>query len=120
MAEPKLFDVGVVTSVISKYTSVKEGLVIKQSTGLRGHIYKRHSECMKYISKIPDIIENPDYVGSGKDAFELVKTFDRDIQLGIKVDTSGEYCYVATLHIISRAKVLRRVHSGRLHDLTSK
>ena len=39
-------------------------LDIYRSTGLPAHMVKRkHFNCLKYIDDIPDILENPDYVG---------------------------------------------------------
>ncbi len=87
------------------------------SDGLKKHIQARHSNCMGYISKIPDIISNPDYVGKNPtepNSIELVKTFADNIQIGIKLDTSKGYLYVATLFDIKQAKINRRLHSGRL------
>ncbi len=114
----KLIEVGSISATISKYTGLAEGLKIMQSSGLRGHIAKRHPECLRYFSRIADIISHPDYVGRTSDnAFELVKVFDNDLQIGIKVDASEGYCYVATLHIIAHSKVLRRLYSGRLNEV---
>lgn len=87
------------------------------SDGLRKHIQSRHSNCLCYISKIPDIISNPDYIGKNPtepNSIELVKTYDDNIQIGIKLDTSKDYLYVATLFDIKQSKIDRRLHSGRL------
>lgn len=38
--------------------------VIYRSKGLPSHMLKsRHEKCLKYIDYIPEIIENPDYIG---------------------------------------------------------
>ena len=34
-----------------------------QSEGLEKHVSKRHPSCLKYFSKIGEIIFSPDYVG---------------------------------------------------------
>ena len=46
------------------------------SCGLRKHIQSRHSNCLDYIDKIPEIINNPDYIGKNPtepNSIELVK-----------------------------------------------
>ena len=52
---------------------------IYQLEGLEIHIQKRHPECMKSLSSIPDTIHSPDYIGINSNelviTFELVKTF---------------------------------------------
>lgn len=87
------------------------------SQGLSKHIQNRHPNCIKYISKISLIIDNPDYIGSNPkepNSIELVKIFDDNIQIGIKLDATKKYLYVATLFDISSSKIQRRLNSGRL------
>jgi hypothetical protein len=91
---------------------------IYQSTGLKTHLIKKgHIACLQYLDKIAEIVENPDYVGvnpneKGK-SIELVKRYEENILVGIKLDQANDYLYVATLHEVSQAKVERRLHSGR-------
>ncbi len=95
-------------------------LEIVQSHGLKTHIEKRHAACVKYIDKIPEIIASPDYVGVNpkeEKSFELVKVYDDNVLLGIKLDVKNGRYYVATLHEISQSKLDRRVFSGRLKKL---
>ncbi len=114
----KLITVGVTSSEMKKYTGVEEDIPIMQSSGLRGHIVKRHPECVNYIQRIPEILHRFDYIGrSRQDSIEIVKTLDKDVMVALKIDSSGNYYYVATLHFISHPKVMRRVHSGRLHAI---
>lgn len=91
---------------------------IYQSVGLRKHIEKRHPECIDYLPLLPLIIENPDYIGVNPNesgtSFELVKIFDNNIQIGIKLDSSDEYLYVATLHTITNSKLEHGIQNGRL------
>lgn len=91
---------------------------IYQSIGLRKHIEKRHPECIDYLPLLPLIIENPDYIGVNPNesgtSFELVKIFDNNIQIGIKLDSSDEYLYVATLHTITNSKLEHGIQNGRL------
>lgn len=62
------------------------------------HILKRHPECVEYLQYFPFIIRHPDYIGinpyeSGT-SFELVKVFDKNIQIGIKLDVKGDYFFL--------------------------
>ena len=96
-----------------------DNLEIYRSKGLPSHMVKRkHYKCLKYIDYIPDIIENPDYVGINPnekyESIELVKKFDDNVLLGIKLDSEGQYFYVSTMFDIQESKLERRLHSGRL------
>lgn len=63
---------------------------IYQSSGLEKHILKRHPECVEYLQYLPLIIGHPDYIGINPNesgtSFELVKVFDKNIQIGSKFD----------------------------------
>ena len=91
---------------------------IYQSEGLRIHIAKRHPEALKYLSRIREIIESPDYIGINPNekntSFELIKIFDDNIQIGIKLDTEKDYLFVATLHPVTTSKIQHRLKNGRL------
>ena len=72
---------------------------------------------MKYLESIPDIIDCPDYIGINPhepQSIELIKKYDSNILIGIKLDLNQNYLYVASLYEISDAKVSRRLHGGRL------
>ena len=96
---------------------------IYRSKGLPAHILKsNHAKCLKYIDYIPEIINNPDYIGinpneEGK-TIELVKRYKNNVLLGIKVDKDKEYLFVSTMFDISESKIQRRLHSGRLKEFT--
>lgn len=95
-------------------------LNIVQSKGLEKHIEKNHPLCLKYVPKIQEIILCPDYVGTNpreRTSFELVKKYDDNILIGIKIDIKNNYYYVATLHEIKQSKVDNRLHSGRLKKI---
>lgn len=99
---------------------IKE-LEIYRSKGLPAHIVKRkHFKCLKYIDFIPEIIENPDYIGvnpNEKDSsIEIIKRYKDNVMIGIKLDTDGEYLYVSTMHDIQETKIERRLHSGRIKE----
>lgn len=91
---------------------------IYQSTGLAKHIMKRHPDCIEYIQYLNYIISHPDYIGINPNekgrSFELVKIFDKNIQIGIKLDVKGDYLYVATLHSITDGKLKHGIENGRL------
>lgn len=79
---------------------------------------RKHYKALKYIDNIPDIIANPDYVGINPNeediSLEYVKKYKENILLGIKLDISGDYLYVSTMHELSENKIPRRLHAGRL------
>lgn len=78
---------------------------------------------MPYLANIQEIIEHPDYVGknpSEPDSIELVKVYSNNIQIGIKLDSSNGYLYVATLFDIKQSKIERRLYSGRLKPVPEK
>ena len=88
------------------------------SDGLSTHmINHNHSNCLDYIDKIPEIISDPDYIGKNPkepNSLELVKIYEDNVQIGIKLDMSRNYLYVATLFDINQGKISRRLNSGRL------
>ena len=95
--------------------------VIYRSKGLPSHMLKsRHEKCLKYIDYIPEIIENPDYIGINPNekgqTIELVKRYGGNVLIGIKVDKNNDYLYVSTMYDISEAKLQRRLYSGRLKE----
>lgn len=90
---------------------------IMQSTGLIKHISKKHSHCVRYLDKVSDILENPDYIGVSpkeKDSIELVKVYEDNILIAIKLDCDNSYYYLASLYDISGGKMENRLNSGRL------
>ncbi|RHR72593.1 hypothetical protein DWW50_09780 [Eubacterium sp. AF15-50] len=106
-------------NIFSEYYEFISGYdYIYKSEGLVKHIEKRHPECIDYLSKLEEIISFPDYIGINPNekekSFELVKIFDANIQIGIKLDVSKDYLYVATLHTITNSKLQHRLKNGRL------
>ena len=94
---------------------------IFQSSGLEKHIIKRHPDCLKYIGFIPDIIDNPDYIGinpneNGTQSIELIKRYRDNVMIGIKLDKDNDYLYVSTMHDIQESKIQRRLYSGRIKE----
>lgn len=100
-----------------------EELDIYRSKGLPAHMVKRkHFKCLKYIDYIPDIIENPDYIGinpnEDEKTIEIIKRYKDNVMIGIKLDTDGEYLYVSTVHDIQESKIERRLHGGRIKEFS--
>ena len=95
---------------------------IYRSSGLPAHMLKRHHEkCLKYIDYIPDIIKEPDYIGINPhetevQSIELIKRYNDNILIGIKLDKDNDYLYVSTMHDIPESKIQRRLFSGRLKE----
>lgn len=92
---------------------------IYRSKGFPSHLINhKHLNCLKHIDDIPDIIEHPDYVGinpnENGDSIELIKVLDKNILVGIKLNTDRGYLYVSTMHDIQESKLARRLHSGRI------
>lgn len=91
---------------------------VYQSHGLEIHMRKRkHFECIPYLKNISEIIENPDYVGlnpSEKNSVELVKAYDINILVAVKLDIKNDYLYVASMYSLSKSKLERRIKGKRL------
>ncbi len=97
---------------------------IYRSKGLPTHIVKRkHYKVLKYIDYIPDIIAHPDYIGVNPNeqegqSVELIKRYRENVLIGIKVDKEKGHLYVSTMHDIQEGKIARRLHSGRLKEVS--
>ena len=115
----KIFPVASYNKLINQHLPYNfEYDYIYQSAGLEKHILKRHPECVEYLQYLPFIIAHPDYIGINPNesgySFELVKKFDPNIQIGIKLDIKEDYLYVATLHSITKGKLDHGLKNGRL------
>lgn len=121
--DEKLLEMGKYNLVFNEILGIDiEEYTIYRSKGLPAHLLNRHHEnCLKYIDYIPDIINNPDYIGvnpnENDDSIELIKRYKDNILIGIKLDKSGEYLYVSTMHSIAESKIERRLHSGRIKKI---
>ncbi len=125
MNEEKLIEVGELYKELNEIAGTNLPLKkIYRSKGLPAHlIKKKHFNCLKHIDDIPDIINDPDYIGvnpneDGK-TIELIKVLDKNILVGIKLDVDKDYLYIATMHDVQESKLQRRLYSGRLKKLTS-
>lgn len=118
----KIFPIASYNKSLNKYLPFSLDYdLIYQSHGLEKHILKRHPECIEYLNCLPFILNHPDYIGVNPNesgtSFELVKVFDKNIQIGIKLDTQDDYLYVATLHSITSAKLEHGLKNGRLKKI---
>lgn len=80
------------------------------------HMKKRPKDFENYFQRIPEIISEPDYIGihpKEPNSVELVKYFDNNVLVAIKLDPSG-YLYLSTMFELSPSKVPKRLKSGRL------
>ncbi|MFZ2539311.1 MAG: hypothetical protein WAX04_10475 [Oscillospiraceae bacterium] len=92
---------------------------IYQSIGLKVHVSKKHSHCLKYLNSISEIISSPDYIGCNpkeSSSIEFIKCYDENIKVAVKLDTRKNYLYVASLYDIKDAKLQTHLHSGRLKE----
>lgn len=118
--QDKLFEVGRYKKKFNDILNIelpcKE---IYQSTGLVTHVERRHLSCIKYMESISEIIDYPDYIGLNPkepNSIELIKRYDENILVAIKLDIQDEYLYVASVYDIKEGKIQRRLHSGRLKE----
>lgn len=100
-----------------------DNLFIYRSKGLPAHMIKRkHFNCLKYIDYIPDIISTPDYIGINPNeqgiSIELIKRYADNVMIGIKLDITREYLYVSAMHDVQESKIARRLHSGRIKEVS--
>ena len=91
---------------------------------LRKHLEKRnHDNMIKYLSRISELLENPDYIGINPRErgrrIEYVIQLEENVLIGIKLDYKNEYFYIATMHEISELKLNQRIKNGRLKSLTT-
>ncbi len=121
-SQQKLFKVGEYNQKFNDILSCNLPVVdIMQSVGLEVHIRNRHPNCVSYIQKIGEIIQSPDYIGMNKkepSSIELVKKYDENILIAIKLDKNSNGLYVASLYEVKDSKISKRLHSGRLKSFS--
>ena len=98
-----------------------EELDIFRSKGLPAHMVKRkHFNCLKSIDYLPEIIENPDYVGVNPNendkSIEFIKKYSKNVLVGVKLEKDGQYLYVSSMYDIQGSKISRRLYSGRIKN----
>ena len=63
---------------------------------------------------LPDILNNPDYIGNDSDSIEFVKCYKDNIFISIKLDSKKSKYYVATMFEVKQSKIDAYVRNGRL------
>ena len=118
----KLNEVGVYKQIFNDILGINLPCTcIYESTGLLKHIQKNHPDCVKYIRIIPDVVSNPDYIGvipREPMSIEIIKLYDKNIQVAVKLDIKNNYLYVASMYDVKPYKITTRLHSGRLKKFT--
>jgi len=121
--DDKLIEVGLMCQELNNIANSNLPISkIYRSKGLPSHLIKqKHFNCLKHIDNIPNIIESPDFIGvnpnESGDTIELIKTFDKNILIGIKFNVDDNYLYVSTMYNIQDSKLERRLHSGRIKKI---
>ncbi len=90
---------------------------IVQSVGLEVHVQKRHPNVCEYLPNISDILTTPDYIGINPkepNSIELVKIYQDNIKLAVKLDITNGYYYVASMYDITESKLNKHIQTGRL------
>ena len=76
---------------------------IYRSKGLLTHLIKRkHFVAAKYIDRLDDIISHPDYAGCYNGNIELVKCYNDNIFVSIKLDEKESKYYIATVFDVKK------------------
>ena len=87
------------------------------SSGLSVHVQSRHPDSVQYLPSIPAIIAAPDYIGCSRNepnGMEYIKHLQDNVAVCIKLDGVRGDLYVATLYIVTPAKLQNRLNSGRI------
>lgn len=96
---------------------------ISQWMGLKKHIRQRHPELLDKLHLIPNIIKEPDYVGSDRtkpNSIELIKRIEDNYLVAVTLDTNNQYLYVSSFYNINETKISRRMRSGRIKPFNAK
>jgi len=95
-----------------------DAFVIYKSKGLLTHLLKRkHFIAIKYIDYLPEIINQPDYVGIYNQNIEMVKCLGDNIFVSIKIDAKKSKYYISTVFDVKESKISSYVASGRLIEV---
>ena len=119
MPNDKLKKVGRLNSKIDKLVGKTiSNIDIFRSKGLLTHLLKRkHYTAAKYLDYLPEVLQTPDYVGYIGGVVELVKLFKEDIFVRVKLDSSRDFYYIATMFDVKKSKIETNVKSGRWKKL---
>jgi len=85
------------------------------------HIRKKHrKEFDNYLDRIPEIIENPTYVGvhPARGGIEFIKKYDENIMVAVQA-SKKDVLYVRSMYIITEDKVKRYLEKGTIKKMQS-
>jgi hypothetical protein len=89
---------------------------IKLLPGGVKHIRKRRKELLNgYMSKIPKIIKEPNYVGTNPKYQNSVE-FIKNILVAVRLNDCGNLC-VATMFDVTESKVTKMLEYGRIFKI---
>lgn len=94
------------------------------SRGLSRHlIARKHGKYLKYLDRLDEIIDTPDYVGHNPNesddfSIELIKRLEDIVLIGLKFDKKENYIYVSTIYGVQESKISRRLNSGRIKEFS--
>ncbi|MDR7319636.1 PBECR2 nuclease fold domain-containing protein [Brevibacillus nitrificans] len=115
-----MLDIAKINHILGKIVFPESGIPreIWMYPGLKKHVQKRHPGIFEaYHQYVPDIVENPDYVGQNpkEPGIELYKKINDTILLSINLDPDG-YFYVSSFYDLknAEAKIEKRLQSGRI------
>ena len=116
-----------VTTHIKKILGINNDIqnIRYSKDNLKKHLIKRnHIDVLKYLDKIDDIINNPDYIGvhpnEKKGSIEYVKVFDDNVLIALKINDSQDCYYIPSMYTITDYKLQSRLFSGRLKKIDKK
>lgn len=90
---------------------------IKYSEKHKGN-YLNNEEYIKCMEQIPNIIENPDFVGlhPNKDSIQYIKQVDRNMLVGVRLKTDNALYYSAD-YPITNSQLQNYIDTGRVVDM---
>ncbi len=95
-----------------------EAFDIYMSKGLKTHLIKqKHYIASKYVDKLNEIIESPDYIGNHNRNIEIVKVYKENIFISIKLDEKNSRYFVATMFDVKKGKIDAYINTGRLKNV---
>lgn len=124
MSTSELTEVGIYYDKLNEVSGARlpVGSMIYRSSGLSIHMRNHgHGRYIQYIEKLEEILLSPDYIGVNPNepantSIELVKRYNDNILVGIKLDIENNYMYVSTMYGLQESKLQRRLHSERLKE----
>jgi hypothetical protein len=93
---------------------------IRLLSGGTKHIKKKHVNCFNnYFLEIPEIIKNPDYVGTNPKylgSIEYIKKLKDIVLIAVRLNRSKNLI-IFTMYEITDSKIINMINSGRIKCL---